>query len=85
MAAVLGSRRPAAALCRGGATPARGRRLGWAEKLHREARKVLGYSIWAMGERTDGATASRGSPAFMEAGGGTPVWLGGGGGVGEDQ
>ena len=82
MRAPRGGRWPAAALRCGCTAPARGRRLGWAKKLHGEARKVLGYSIWAMGERTDGATASRGSPAFMEAGGGTPVWLGGGRGRG---
>jgi len=37
------------------------------------------------GERTGGSTASRGSPAFMEVGGGASVTWGGGGGIGENQ
>ena len=41
---------PAAAASGGGGVPVREGRRGWAQKLHREARKVLGYSIWAMGE-----------------------------------
>ena len=49
---------PAAAASDRGGVPVREGRRGWAEKLHGEARKVLGYSIWAMGERTGGATAS---------------------------
>ena len=32
-------------------------RCRWAGELHGEARKVLGYSIWAMGERTGGSPA----------------------------
>ena len=71
--------------CCCGGVPARRGGAGRAGELHREARKVLGYSIWAIGERTDGSTASRGSPAFMEVGGGTSVAWGGGGGVVEDQ
>ena len=58
-----GERRPAAVLCRCGGVPARRGGAGRAGELHGEARKVLGYSIWAMGERTGGSTASRGSPA----------------------
>ena len=58
-----GRRRPAAVLCRCGGIPAWRGGAGRAGELHGEARKVLGYSIWAMGERTGGSTASRGSPA----------------------
>ena len=58
-----GRRRPAAVLCHCGGIPTRRGGAGRASELHEEARKVLGYSIWAMGERTGGSMASRGSLA----------------------
>ena len=56
-------RRPAVVLCCCGGVPARRGGAGRAGELYGEATKVLGYSIWAMGERTGGSIASRGSPA----------------------
>jgi len=70
-----GRRRPAAALCRGGATPARGRRRGVVGELHRDMRELLVGSIEDGERRRRGFRRSMAAAATLLRGGGTPAGL----------
>ena len=67
------SRRPAVALCHGGATPAAGRRLGWAWELRWGEVNPFPRSIGAVGGRRWELDGGLGAAAALLRGGGVLV------------
>ena len=73
------------ALCRGGATPAAGRRLGWAWELRWGEVKPFPGFIGAVGGQRWELDVERAAGGGLNRGSAVPVGWGGGGGVGEHQ
>ena len=71
------------ALCRGGATPGAGRRLGWAWELRWGEVKPFPRLFWAGRGRNDELDGELRTAAMLCRGGGVPEGWGGDGGVGK--